>query len=216
MRTVPRALALVLAGALAACARHAPPVLAEAPPPPPPAAAAMPALASPGMTIPVANADGTYPTPNDGVGGAAAVWHLRAALNVAALSCPGEQGQRITAAYNAFLRGQRAKLTQVHQALGGDASDVGMTRLYNYYAQLPARAGYCAAADTVAQQVPATPPEQLEAFAVQQLTVLDQPFRDFYRAYDDWRAGRPAIALASIAQPASQPPRIEVDPAVYR
>ena len=168
------------------------------------------------MRIPVANPDGSYPTPNDGLSGAAAVWHLRAALNVAALTCSGDQGMRVTAAYNGFLRDKRAKLTQVHQALGGDASDAGMTALYNYYAQLPARAGFCVAADAAAAQVATTPPEQLEAFAEQQLRLIDQPFRDFYRAYDDWRAGRPAIALASAAPVAALPPRIDIDPAVFR
>jgi len=212
-------LAVLLA---AGCASRpaSPPVVAVAPAPVA-APALLPPGATPGMLVPAALADGSFPTPNQRVSAAAALWHLRAGLNVAALSCPGEQGATITAGYNALLAAHRAELkaaeaTYAAEYRGGgapdwrDRYDNAMTRLYNFFSQTPVRPAFCAAAAEVLGQAAAIQAPALASFAVADLPLLDRPFVDFYRAYDAWRQGmaRPVIAVsaASPAMPASQAP----------
>ena len=86
--------------ALAGCASKPAPLALQASAPPAPALGPMPqppAGAYAGMTIPARLADGSYPTPNQHLGYAATLWHLRVALNVAALGCRGAGGDAITA-----------------------------------------------------------------------------------------------------------------------
>ncbi len=94
-----------------------------------------------------------------------------------------------------------------------------MTRLYNYYAQAPARAALCDTADRILAEAVTEPAESFAMFAAVRLPELDRSFTDFYRAYDAWRTQRqpsgPIIALASNTAP-SLPSRIEVDPAIFR
>ena len=207
---------------LAGCASRpgAIPVIDVPPPPPMVVRAPLPPGATPGMRIPAAMPDGSYPTPNQRLTTAAAVWHLRAGLNVAALSCPGVQGNGIIAAYTALLKREKTGLaaaekrySEEFRAGGGDWQDRyddAMTRLYNFFAQVPARTSLCSAAERSLAAAAAVPPGGLDAFAPAQVAALDQPFADFYRAYDAWRRG----ALVASAGP---PPRagLQLDPAVF-
>ncbi|TCQ11221.1 MULTISPECIES: hypothetical protein [Sphingomonas] len=195
-------LSVTALGLLAGCtskprtvAQVAPPVIMVPVPAP-----TMPKGASPTIVIPVALADGTYPTPNRNLTTSAKVWHLRAALNVAALACRGPQELTIVAGYNALLSAQKPVLAKAeatyaseYKAGGGDWQDRyddSMTRLYNFFSQSPARDDFCAAAGTVLAQSAGLTAEALPAFAAQNLPVLERPFTDFYRAVDAWR-GRP-------------------------
>ena len=224
-----RRLLPVLTLSLAGCAaHHAPPVVADAPPPVV-LAPALPPGATPGMLVPQPLADGSFPTPNRGLTGAAAIWHLRAGLNVAALSCPGEEGATIRAGYNGWL--QRDKMALAHVATGyaveyrtaaaGSGYDDAMTRLYNFFSQTPVRPGLCAAAARIVAELPSIDAAALPAFAEARLAVLDQPFVDFYRAYAAWREGatRTVIAVAAPAPPVAAlaaivPARAAVRPAL--
>ncbi|RXD03466.1 hypothetical protein EQZ23_14070 [Sphingomonas sp. UV9] len=186
-------------GLMAGCAPKPKTVAVVAPPvimvPVP--APTMPKGASPTIVIPVALADGTYPTPNRNLTTSAKVWHLRAALNVAALACRGSQELTIVAGYNALLSAQKPVLAKAeatyaseYKAGGGDWQDRyddSMTRLYNFFSQSPARDGFCAAAGTVLAQSTGLTAEALPAFAAQNLPLLERPFTDFYRAVDAWR-----------------------------
>ncbi len=173
-------------------AQVAPPVIMVPVPAP-----TMPKGASPTIVIPVALADGTYPTPNRNLTTSAKVWHLRAALNVAALACRGPQELTIVAGYNALLSAQKPVLAKAeatyaseYKAGGGDWQDRyddSMTRLYNFFSQSPARDEFCAAAGTVLAQSTGLTAEALPAFAAQNLPLLERPFTDFYRAVDAWR-----------------------------
>lgn len=200
MARIHAGLPVVLSVLVAGCASHEvavvpPPVVATIPV----AAPAMPKGAYPGMVIPARLADGTYPTPNRGLSEAATLWHLRAALNVAALACRGPQEGAIVAGYNAMLGSQKPVLTRAEATLaaqykagGGDWQDRyddSMTRLYNFFSQSPARDAFCDAAAGVLAQSVGVPAEAMPAFAAQQLPVLEAPFTDFYRAYDAWRSG---------------------------
>lgn len=233
-----RSLVVSTALLLAGCASRppAPPVVALAPPPPVAPPPMLPPGATPGMLVPVALADGRFPTPNQGVSAAAATWHLRAGLNVAALACPAEQGAAITAGYNALIAAHKAELKTAEASYAaeyraaGDAQwrdryDNAMTRLYNFFSQTPVRVGFCAAAGQVLAQATAVPVGSLGAFATGELPTLDRPFTDFYRAYDAWRTAstaQPMIAAATppattpvpgpaVAPRATAPPRLHLD-----
>lgn len=217
-------------------------VLPPAPPPAPPAPShPLPKGAYAGMPIPALMADGRYATPNRNLSADGAVWHLRAALNVAALACRGPDEATIVAGYNGLLTAQKralgaaqARLTAEYKAAGGDWQDRyddQMTRLYNFFSQSQARDAFCnAAAATLADSVGLTPAE-LPGFAAGRLAVLEKPFTDFYAAFDAWRAERAAavrmamadtaparLPLAIQAVPAATPaprPRLTLDPSVF-
>lgn len=192
-------LSVTALGLLAGCTSKPRTVAAVAPPvimvPVP--APTMPKGASPTIVIPVALPDGTYPTPNRNLTTSAKVWHLRAALNVAALACRGPQELTIVAGYNALLSAQKPVLAKAeatyaseYKAGGGDWQDRyddSMTRLYNFFSQSPARDEFCAAAGAVLAQSTGLTAEALPAFAAQNLPLLERPFTDFYRAVDAWR-----------------------------
>jgi hypothetical protein len=228
---------LILPVLIAGCAHRAATPVAVAPPPllqPAPVAVAMPAGASPNMPIPAPLADGSYPTPSLGLSTQGAIWHLRVALNVAALACRGTAGDTIATRYNALLGGRRvafagaqaAAFTEL-RASGApdpqDAWDDAMTRLYNHYALAPVRDGFCAAADRVLTALPGIAADGLANYAPAALAELDRPFVDFYRAYDAWRYQRqaaPGVSVAAVAPvqviPVSTVPILKVDPAIFR
>jgi hypothetical protein len=189
---------LVLALGLGACSAgsrtdFAPvPPTAHAPAPPPAAVAAPPDGAAANLVIPARLVDGSYATPNRNVSAAAAAWHLRAAFNVAALNC---NDPAIATAYNRFLNVHRRALAEAHRraaAFHGAAFDPAMTRLYNYFAQPPVLARFCAAAGALAQEAAAWPVAGLSEAAGPALARIDQPFVDFYTRYDAWRAAATA------------------------
>lgn len=217
---------LAVVGAVAllgGCAKVAapPPVVATLPPPV--VQAPMPKGGRPGMIIPVRMADGSYATPNRALSEAATMWHLRTALNVAALACRDGDEAQTTAAYNTMLIARKAVLAKAETSLsaefkarGGDwrdSYDDAMTRLYNYWSQDFARAGFCAAAKQALAAAPAVPEAEFPQFAATQLVALDQPFNDFFRAYDAWRTqaalvpvqprplAAPVVATVATVQP---------------
>ena len=214
------ALVLIVAG----CASK-PEIAAVTAPPPPVAlvAAPMPAGGYPGMAIPALLADGAYATPNHALSAAATTWHLRAALNVAALACRGADEAVIVARYNALLTSQKAALKAAEaslsaefQATGGkawrDTYDGSMTRLYNFFSQSFARDTFCTSAASVLADAASVPAASFPAFAQSRLPALDRPFVDFYRAYDAWRQNRVmpqmVIAIAGTPAQASAPARV--------
>ncbi|WP_277970069.1 hypothetical protein [Sphingomonas echinoides] len=195
---------------LSACS-HKPRIVTALPPPPVPAPLqpTMPAGAYVGMRTPPRMSDGRYLTPNRNLSADGTVWHLRAALNVAALACRGADEDRIVASYNALLTRQKAllqtaqaRLSAEYKAQGGawqDRYDDQMTRLYNFFSQSQVREPFCrAAAATLADSATSTP-ATFPSFASDRLPVLEKPFTDFFAAYDAWRAASvPANRMASM------------------
>lgn len=188
---------------LAGCAHHhrGEP---EAPPPtaPPAAEPQPPAGSAAGQTVPEPGSDGRFETINSHVGTEEALWHVRAALNVAALSCGGRPGgAAIVARYNALFTQRKAVFAIAYAAettrSGGSALDQHMTRLYNFFAQPPAQTAFCRAAAEVSEQAAAQPANGLPQFAPGALDKLEAPILDYYRAYASyrrdlaaWQAGR--------------------------
>ncbi|URW75026.1 hypothetical protein M9980_10695 [Sphingomonas donggukensis] len=176
-----------------------------------------PAGAAATLRLPERDATGHWATPNRDLTPAAAAWHLRAALNVAALGCRGAQDAQRIAAYNALLAGKRELLTTAevtlraeYRARYADAwqpqHDGAMTRLYNFFAQPTSQAAFCAEADVVLAEAVAATPEAYQAMAAAALARLQAPFTAFYDSYAryqvaaaQWRTrGQPQVAVASV------------------
>ena len=218
------ALLLATTALLAGCASRPTPV-ALAPIVPPPAivaaAPAPPAGAAPNLTLPTRLGDGGWATPNRGISNAAATWHLRAALNVATLSCRDALEPQTVASYNTLLAAKRAELAQADERLRAeyragfgpawqDAHDDAMTRVYNFFALPPVQAAFCAEARTVLAEVAAAPPEAFAAMAPAALARIEAPFTAFFDAYERYRLDRATWLAARTATA----PRLEVSAAV--
>jgi hypothetical protein len=172
--------------AVAACASRPKEVAIVAPPPAP---APVPVYVTPPIT-PI----------NRGLSPAATVWHMRVALNVAALACRGPQEAVIVQRYNAMLAnhkttlaGAQTALSGQYRAIGGDWQDRyddSMTRLYNFFSQAQARDAFCTAAAATLAESERLAPGELQAFAAAVLPTLDAPFAEML-------APRPMIAVAS-------------------
>ena len=172
--------------ALAACATRTKEVAVATPPPAP---APVPVYVTPAIT-PI----------NRGLSPAATVWHMRVALNVAALACRGAQGNQIVEGYRTLLTNQKAALATAetalesqYRAMGGDWQDRyddAMTRLYNFFSQAPARDPFCTAAAATLTEAERLGPNELQTFAAAVLPTLDAPFAEML-------APRPVIALAA-------------------
>ena len=179
---------------LAGCARKPEPkpvVTAPAPRPVPP-----PGGATTSLTLPSPDDKGGYRTINSDVGAGEAIWHVRSALNVAALSCEGGNGRAIIADYNALLTKQKAVFAAAYKAeatrQGSSAAlDRHMTQVYNYFAQPPVQARFCAAAGEVSGKARGLSGADFQAYSSDALQRLEAPFQLFYRAYAAWKVGAP-------------------------
>lgn len=138
-----------------------------------------------------------------------ALWHLRVALNVAALGCRDANEGTTVASYNALVRNQTESLAAANAAIdarykaqfGADwlnARERDMTRLYNYFAQPSAQVEFCAVAKDVLMRIGAVEPSDLAGFALASLPALEEPFWP----QTDRFAGQPtAIAVSAVVPP---------------
>ena len=228
-----RAIAAAALGivSLSGCAHRevAAPVAVAVPVAPPP----RPVLAGEyGSVVPPPRGlDGRYMTINAGADAERTMWHVRAALNVAAIGCRALEDAAITPAYNALLKNEKAELAKANTAVqasfrkgGGDwqsAHDRYMTRLYNFFAMPAAKAGFCAAAREVAPEAAVATPATFATFAAGALPRLEAPFIAVYAAIDDWkvqtaawdqRYGPNATQLAATAPAAAAPVMVAAAP----
>jgi hypothetical protein len=159
---------------------------------------APPAGAAPNQTIPAHDAQDRYATPNRDLSRDETSWHVRAALNVAALGCRDAAETETVAAYNRLLRAQSESLAAAdagvkgvyrarHGAAWESTHDRQMTRVYNFFAQPTAHDGFCTAAREVLARAETVAPVRFGDFAAEALPRLEAPFTDFYRAYESYR-----------------------------
>lgn len=169
---------------------------------------------------PMRDAKGMYVTPNRELSAAETTWHLRVALNVAALGCRDADERSTVAAYNALLAARRAQLAAAstamervyqvkHAAKWRAAHDDAMTRLYNFFAQTPAHDEFCAEAKAVLAQAATAGAEDLPTVAAAALPRLEAPFLAFYARFDayqeeyaGWQARHVVKVVVANAAPA--------------
>lgn len=200
MKLLRKIIVVGLLASIAACAPPPPPPAPPPPPPPPP-----PVIIVPPRPLPPGNAattqilpgrsfDGRFVTANSNITGDRAFWQMKIALNVAAIGCRGLEEATMVSGYNMIIKnhGKTIKSTEkaVISQLGKETKTNGVaardrlsTQLFNYFAQPPAQAAFCARANEVAQIVATTPAADVVAQAPGHLARLDQPFIDFYEAY---------------------------------
>lgn len=192
---------------VAACAPvSAPP--APAPPivvaPPPavraPARPVPPSGAALSLTVPPIGVDGIRQTPNRNISSNEAVWHLRAALNVAALNCQGPVWNQIATNYNNFLKNNKLTLTKISRAIDGEykarypgenalrVRDTKLTDLYNYFSLPTVRQQYCDAALAKSGEAAAVDWRALTQFSPPALAELDAIFIRFFDSYAKYEA----------------------------
>ena len=115
------------------------------------------------------------------------LWHVRVALNVAALGCRDADEATTVAAYNSLIRRNTAVLAAANGAVDArykaqygarwqDVRERDMTKLYNFFAQPTAQAEFCATAKDVLAQIGTVDPGALMAFAKAELPALEEPF----------------------------------------
>lgn len=112
------------------------------------------------------------------------IWRLRAALNVAALSC-SSRSPSIVKDYNTLLKVRKTTLATAYQARAASFRENGgadwqasfdrdTTRLYNHYASPPAQLRLCAAADAIAAEALNVPQGSFPAFAATAVDRIEQ------------------------------------------
>ncbi len=195
-RFAPGAVALGLGAALVAgCSgghKSQPPV--TPPPPAPQGQAPQPPMgASAGMIVPPLGADGRRVTPNRDLSSAETLWHVRMALNVAALACEAHGGAaRIS--YNALLKTHKAALARTNSTVDAEYKarygtqglamrDTMDTRVYNFFALPPVQDQFCARAADVARTFNGKASAELAGYAPTALAALEEPYLVFYDAY---------------------------------
>lgn len=116
-----------------------------------------------------------------------ALWHVRSALNVAALSCRTRSGAGVASAYNHMLQRHKAMLVRANAAETGPFRarygakwagpyDAHATKLYNFFAMPTAQERFCMAASQVLAKINTTPPDAIPAYAPAALAQLEAPF----------------------------------------
>lgn len=230
-------IALVSLAVLAACSTPAPP---PPPPPPPPVVPTIrptpPDNAAEGMSVPQKTADGSYDTANRGVTSNTALWHVRMALNVAALNCDKfgstarTQYNQILAVHQGVLGAANAAVDRNYKVAYGNAAIQSRERLntvvYNFFALPPVIKHFCPVAVSVGAKILAMPSSALVAYAPEALAELEKPYQEFYAAYEDYlrrlaewqsRFGASVTVIVS-PTPLPPPPRppAEVPPAGWQ
>lgn len=123
---------------------------------------------------------------NRGIGTGETVWHVRSALNVAALSCRGSGYHQIAGNYNQMLRRHRAMLAdayteeqaQFRSKYGNDwqrRQDRHITSVYNFFANPIAARQFCAEAMAVSDRVNALDSIQFREYSRIALARLERP-----------------------------------------
>jgi len=214
---------IITIGAVSACApppvKVAPPpiIVPPPPPPPPPTMPLPPGGAALSMTIPPLGVDGVRVTPNRFLTPDENIWHLRSAINVAALNCQGPVWDQIAVEYNRFIITHKTRLSQVGKAIdrvyvsrfpgqnGLRVRDTKMTDLYNYFALPPVKTEFCDAALRRVTEGNAVPSATLTDFSLGALAELDGVFIRFFDAYVKYERDLADWNMRFAPRPAPQP-----------
>jgi hypothetical protein len=234
---------ILLLSAAAGCAPKPviePPTVFAPPPPPPPPRPLPPAGAATMMMIPVVGPDGVRQTPNRGISQDEAIWHLRSAINVAALNCQGPTWNVIADNYNSYIKLHKKRLTTASRTVdkeykvrypnenGLRVRDTKMTDLYNYFSLPTVKQEYCEAALFKSQELLTIPSNTLPEYSFGALREIDGIFVRFFDAYAMYESALaewnqkygppppppPVYVAQPVIAPVSSPPIGQVQPAV--
>lgn len=170
-----------------------PPVIIA--PPPPPIRPYPPGGAAPNLSIPKLGIDGVRETPNRLLNPNDSVWHLRSALNVAAINCRGLNWAQITPDYNQFLMLHKVQLAKATKAIDAEYTkrysgtaglrirDTKSTELYNYFALPPVKQEFCDTSMAKVHELLLVPTAAFPDYAVGAINDLDGIFIRFFDAY---------------------------------
>ncbi len=168
-------------------------------PPPPPSMPLPPGGAALSTVVPPFGADGVRVTPNRGISSEEQIWHLRAALNVAALACQGPVWDEISRNYNQYITLHKARLAQTTKLVDADfvkrypgrnglrVRDTKMTELYNYFALPPVHSEFCDVSLAKTRELIALPTASLPTYSVTALGEVDGVFIRFYNAFEQYQ-----------------------------
>lgn len=142
---------------------------------------------APPATVPPVVATRPVAAINANLSQAEALWHMRAALNVAALSCRNAKVAGVAPAYNRMLARHKAVLATAyaaeaapfrarHGAKWAAPYDTHATRIYNFFAMPTEQAQFCKTAMLVLGKANAMAPEAVTGFAPAALAQLEAPF----------------------------------------
>lgn len=181
------AFAMVSAIAITGCTNAVREEIASAVTPVAPLVKPRPPFGAPaGLNVPKADASGNFATVNSGAGPQEALWHLRAAFNVAALSC--RENATLASAYNGFIGRNKSVLTLAYNdertRLGEAGLDQHSTRVYNFFAQPQPQRAFCRAVASELTTTATLPSSALASGANAALARVEAPFTDFYRGYN--------------------------------
>lgn len=204
------------------------------PPPPPPPTVRPPVVTIParpippngaatGFAVPFKDAYGNYPTPSIGLGRDETLWHMRMALNVAALTCDpngpttGLYGQFLTIHAKPLAAANKAEDQLFKTQYGKNAvkeRDTHMTNTYNFYSLPPVTPDFCRAANDVLMAANATPSATILDYAPTGLAALDRAFTNFFGAYDKYLVDVAAWDAKYAPRPAYSPAPVTYTPGV--
>jgi hypothetical protein len=190
--------------AVAACAPAPKPVVIAPKPAPPPAPVIPPMPLPPGgaavtMKVPPVGIDGVRVTPNRGLTREENIWHLRSAINVAALNCQGAVWGEIAQNYNKYLVTHKSRLAQANKAVDAEyvkrypgqnglrVRDTKTTDLYNYFALPPVRAEFCDKSLIKSRELLALQSTALPEYSFGALNDVDATFINFFNAFEQYK-----------------------------
>lgn len=191
---------LILAIAvLSGCAQKVPP------PPPPPVVVIppkpLPPMGAPEeMTVPPVSAAGVRQTVNSGISTPQAVWNLRSAYNVAALTCVEAQYAPILEGYKRFLKVYAKSLNTANKEIDKSfrtihtgvaatkARETYQTQVYNFFSLPPVDSAFCQAAMELSTELQTVDPTQFETYSFTGLAKMEAPFKTFFDSYDQYKA----------------------------
>jgi len=138
-------------------------------------------------TPPTTAAPRPFATINANLSGNEALWHMRSALNVAALSCRTRKTSSVAPAYNRMIARHKAVLATANAAevepfrarygaKWAGPYDTHATKVYNFFAMPTAQAQFCTVATQVLAKTNAIAPDALIDFAPKALAQLEAPF----------------------------------------
>ncbi|MCJ2183923.1 hypothetical protein MTR62_14640 [Novosphingobium sp. 1949] len=195
---------LVGVALLSACGPTPPPAPTRVTPPPPviviPPKPVPPEGAPADLKTPPIAADGQRHTVNYGISTPQAVWNLRSAYNVAALNCPEAKYAPITEGYKRFLTVYAKQLAAASKEIDRSfayghsrieairARETYQTQVYNYFSLPPVDSAFCETAMEVTSDLQAITPDQFDAWSYVGLAKMEKPFKDFFDAFEKYRA----------------------------